>query len=1002
MKKQLLVIILFLILFFASVTNIAAQNKAGINIGANHDDMDKAAQIVGPGGWAVMMACPSDGDKIAEFISSHPNINLIIRGHFFGQTPDTNLAKLWAATLASIPFPNKIYFIPWNEPNQQGLSDYGTPAQVVQYTNALKSELNKYGILGNKVGLLSPMLNQTYNASCEPNSNSQFLNYVAQLGGGSFFSQFEGIAMNLYDNETCGSPLCCGNPNFNASRFQEVLVQMGVPGAKVFAVESGVLKNGVEYKDADLNNFYRAVFPSWNSQGNFVMFALFSYDPEHEEDWNIFSVGNLTANYFKSIAQSGSPQKITPSSLPVLLNKCPGKNFSFYLNSESECTSCGGGGSFTLNACSPIVGDNFGEEYARESIPITEKIRTCPGDSECIEKTFTAKAEVSDLQIPFTKDLNRYFLGPLVDNLKALPLNARDQIKNAGVFQRIAPKDLQDKLKLEFLQEISSRASSRYQNFKINGLGPGQISNRFNSIAEKQKKGEQLTQSDKNFLIAVWPRVPLFANEETEGEIAFEGSGVNNISKVKTSVPEVYRLNRVTTLLWQMLNPQSTQGLAQGQQAQRPQVLSACAETPKIDPNTSKKEGKGGPGDNVCTKEEIQPSEIKESNLQVDRSFTKPPFQGSSDVCPEQNDELTCEDNYLWLCTTSTGENGHQACHKVGFCKHCAGAGPCCSWEEGSRCGECVPVNVPIVVPPNPSKVSCIDKNYTVDLNIKNRVPFLAQIAEKTVGPNGFFKIFTPAYKEQGQLTAVEQQIKREYREVAGESKAKIEFKNIRASGMTVEIPPSNMITLLFHKLGTIFNVKEFISKQVLSPFGRTYPKDWPPPNPNVENLSGLLGQIGNESGVPEKILEAVLQIEGPQTFDLTKDEAQKYSQSGAVLPNCGPNECSAIGPMQITTGTDNSGSNLCQKCACYPTYCPVCPNAWLKNNCSGNPCNLKDNISCAAKKLKSDSGGSGSTNWTQEQVYQAAESYYGECETKFERLGNKTYCEFVWDYYNK
>jgi len=81
------------------------------------------------------MACPGDADEIAQNISKHPEINLIIRGHYPGFIPDATLAKLWAASLSSLLTPNKIYFMPWNEPNQSGSDDYASQTQLAEYIN---------------------------------------------------------------------------------------------------------------------------------------------------------------------------------------------------------------------------------------------------------------------------------------------------------------------------------------------------------------------------------------------------------------------------------------------------------------------------------------------------------------------------------------------------------------------------------------------------------------------------------------------------------------------------------------------------------------------------------------------------------------------------------------------------------------------------------------------------------------------------------------------------
>ncbi|QQG44515.1 MAG: hypothetical protein HYW86_01190 [Candidatus Roizmanbacteria bacterium] len=180
----------------------------------------------------------------------------------------------------------------------------------------------------------------------------------------------------------------------------------------------------------------------------------------------------------------------------------------------------------------------------------------------------------------------------------------------------------------------------------------------------------------------------------------------------------------------------------------------------------------------------------------------------------------------------------------------------------------------------------------------------------------------------------------------------------------------------------------------------------------SVKSLRELFSEIEKKVQIPARIIEGVMLVESPGLLNpespnfLTDEQVQEYSRPGAVIPGCRANACSAMGPMQMTTGIDNSGSSSCSDCGLN-----VCPNAWAGfgdsvNTFGGyshlsNPCNLRDNIYAAAAKLK-DNSGAGSGVWTKEQVYRAAERYYGSCSDKYryERLDNKTYCEFLWWYY--
>ena len=178
-------------------------------------------------------------------------------------------------------------------------------------------------------------------------------------------------------------------------------------------------------------------------------------------------------------------------------------------------------------------------------------------------------------------------------------------------------------------------------------------------------------------------------------------------------------------------------------------------------------------------------------------------------------------------------------------------------------------------------------------------------------------------------------------------------------------------------------------------------------PNLIPNSLSEIFEEVSIKVGVPKKILEAVLRIETLSTFNLSPSEIQKYSTPGNFLPHCRPNICSATGPMQMTIGVDHNGNSSCPSCGIG-----FCPNAWavyrnainiLGNySHSPNPCNIRDNIYAAAWKLKKDSGAEDPLIWTKDQVFRAATRYYGSCSNKyrFSRFGGRTYCEYVWDYY--
>lgn len=219
-----------------------------------------------------------------------------------------------------------------------------------------------------------------------------------------------------------------------------------------------------------------------------------------------------------------------------------------------------------------------------------------------------------------------------------------------------------------------------------------------------------------------------------------------------------------------------------------------------------------------------------------------------------------------------------------------------------------------------------------------------------------------------------------------------------------------NLLNELFTTTADFLSIvfdSEYYKKIAVKSEKSIEPTSPPSSSDTSTSLAAILNEASQKVDVPERILEAVLKIESPSTLSLSPDEIRSYSTPGAVIPGCGPNYCSAAGPMQMTIGIDNKGNTSCPACGAG-----FCPNAWATYGTSvntygqyahsSNPCNLKDNIYAAALKLKKDSGAADANNWTQDQVYRAARSYYGSCDDKYRysRLGNRTYCEYVWWYY--
>ncbi len=180
-----------------------------------------------------------------------------------------------------------------------------------------------------------------------------------------------------------------------------------------------------------------------------------------------------------------------------------------------------------------------------------------------------------------------------------------------------------------------------------------------------------------------------------------------------------------------------------------------------------------------------------------------------------------------------------------------------------------------------------------------------------------------------------------------------------------------------------------------------------------VYNLSDLIYEVGMNVGVPPKVLEAMVYIDYSPILTYSSKEITKYSTPGSIIPDCGPDKCSLTGPMRLSIGIDSNGSPSCALCCsngiCLSTQ-GGCPNDWaLYGNAvqeygrythQPNPCNLRDNLYAAAMKLKKLGKVQKTTGWTKEETYRAVKNYYGNCSSKYKRLGSKTYCEYVWSQY--
>jgi len=841
---------IFLILgffFFCLPTKALAQNKAGINIGDHFGDFDQAAVIVGPGGWVVVMACPGDGDTIAAMISKHPEINLVIRGHYPGQSPDENTARQWAATLATLPTSNKIFFMPWNEPNEEKSNDHVSQGQLDQYIRSLVAAIRP---IRSRVFLLSPMMNIT-----NPNYDSYVLAFMGGPMGlipinSDFFNQFDGIAFSLYD--TCDR---CADAHRNPLlSHQQLLANIRASGKPIFGVEAGTMATDQKYyftSPTDARSpLYNFVASMLQSSSEIRMFAIPAYDlaGEVNHTWDLFEMTKITE--LLASAPNGPIYPGTGATSASLRN-CPGKSYAFYVsNSAEECGQCG----TTVSYCKPYeTTTTFGEEISRESIYIPEQATYRRSDSHCLAATFQGKIEISDFKIPFARNLNKYFLGSLVDNPKdRLNLTPDQVLKEAGLFNKLAPEEVQNNLKLAFLDTIASpnyqtNKYALYVGFQIEGKSPAEIATKFREWNPSRLQGVPLNDEQKKFFQLIWPQVPLFANEESRGHVVFFASGIDQADNIlDTSVPEIYRLNNVTSLVQKMVipaKPTPTQ-VAQGPNNQGVVLADeVCPVTSSVVTQTNNKEGQTGQGTKICTKPEIQPTQRQERQFAGKREWVNDAAKeckgsGSGQIEVSYGwtgplpDNKCCGGNGNYVQTSSNGLNGDYAVYYYNClpCNPGTAENPSTCWYidggETKRSDPdcCVPNYAP------KTKLFTDTNLYSI-----NKVPFLDQVIKNTVtAPDGLFNIFVINMAEAGQIRTSLPVIKNVFREVVGESASQVKididriqkiptgYEDFKIGDSSTHGVVQGKLTLLFHWLGTLINVKDFVSQKELVPAAGT------------------------------------------------------------------------------------------------------------------------------------------------------------------------------------
>jgi len=264
----------------------ASGSKIGANVTDHFEEWDRAANAVGPGGFITIMPKICDISQVQKLLDDHPEINIILRTHYPGEVPVANQAISWVATLGTLrPHNNVIFIMPWNEPNfdreNGGLTDVNEIASLVKdYTDVLFANLSQAGLLHHGYEVISPMTGIShYNAR----------DFMRALGA-SYWNSFYGVAIALYDFESCGGIFCHPDNALNISHYRNFLSEVGVGGATIFAPELGIVAPsnycGAGVPDCPIfevgpmvsmtQRFLNVIFPD----SSFIVATPLSYNPE--------------------------------------------------------------------------------------------------------------------------------------------------------------------------------------------------------------------------------------------------------------------------------------------------------------------------------------------------------------------------------------------------------------------------------------------------------------------------------------------------------------------------------------------------------------------------------------------------------------------------------------------------------------------------------------------------------------------------------------------------
>jgi len=278
-----------LIVLIVVVPSVFASGKLGANIAGRYADFEQALSFAGVNGWLVVTSEPTE--KLAGFIQSaqEKKVHVIVRGHYPNIALTTEYAQKWVNFFATHNFPNRVYFISVNEPNNKQ-ENTGSMTSVKSYTQYLLDQITALGLRKTSVYMLAPALDIYQLADT---NNEAYL----QLGGSTFFSQFDGVPLHLYVEMTPQGIVDTSVHQYKQGNWKKILADLKLETMPVYIDETGVRcyscptpdtggKDKVKYPYGDAyQNMYANFFTfvknnqDWGND-QVRTFNVLSYDPK--------------------------------------------------------------------------------------------------------------------------------------------------------------------------------------------------------------------------------------------------------------------------------------------------------------------------------------------------------------------------------------------------------------------------------------------------------------------------------------------------------------------------------------------------------------------------------------------------------------------------------------------------------------------------------------------------------------------------------------------------